>query len=390
MKPICTAALIGCWLLGPPAHATLVDGTSAPLAIPPYMFQPGEDGTVNPSYTFTGVPGYGTLTVSYGPYFDGQTGSDPLSPPAFVTGAPDNPLALTTGTPVWQTIVEVDNSNPVPDTEVLGGLPTPATNGFGAPIAILFSPGVTGVVLTADDFGTIGSTTIEAFASDATSLGTVPNTGTGYETFNLSDNSGKLIDGLLLTSTEIGGFGIDGVGVNQITAGTAVPTPGVLSVLPGYAVLLLLLRRRLRAAGPNLDDVAERSTVRSDHIRMDRWIPAFTSSPACRWGTRPVSRIQHSARDRTRPIRTRYARSPNRSGRRALVHRGYWAWAVAPYGPKLKAQAAASGSTNQQQKCPTLSAMASSGSIRPKKALNISGGFLVVASPTGFEPVLPP
>jgi hypothetical protein len=255
MKMTYSAALIGGWLLISPAGAALVDGASAPLAISPYSFQTTEDGTANPTYTYTGVPGYGTLSISYGSFFDGQMGSDPFSPPASVTGVPNSPLAPSaytdpsTGAPDWQTIIEVDNNASAPNTEVLGGLPVPATNGFGGPVAILFSEPVTGGggQLTVGYLDTAGLTTIEAFNADGTSLGTVTNTGTGYETFNLSDDTGLPFEGLLITSSDPGGFGIDGVGV------TAMPAPGALAVLPGFAVALLTrrgMRRQRRGGAP--------------------------------------------------------------------------------------------------------------------------------------------
>ncbi len=241
MKTIRTTVMLGGCLLTSPAWAVLVDGSGAPLAIPAYFFQGTEDGAVNPSYTFTdnNPGGYGALSVSYAAYFEGQTASDPLSPPASVTGPPIGPLALSLASD-WQAVVQVDNSASAPNTEVLGGVPAPATNGFGGPLAILFSQGVTGLQLTAGFLDTIGSTTIEAFTADGTSLGTVSNTSIGYETFNLSDSDLRRIEGVLITSTDPAGFGIDGVGVQEI------PAPGALALLPGF-VAVWLSKRRTRA-----------------------------------------------------------------------------------------------------------------------------------------------
>jgi hypothetical protein len=245
---------IGAVLCGPlfaaPAHAILVDGAGQPLAIPGYRFQSGEDGAVNPSYTYTGVPGYGDITISYGPFFDGQAASDAFSPPISTSGVPHAPLALTsfidpgTGTPDLQTIVEIDGGNPVPGTEVLGGLPFGFTNGFGGPIAILFSTPVAGVTLNVGDLSTVGSTTIDAFAASGDSLGGISNSGTGYETFNLTDNGGRPIGGLLLSSTEPAGFGIDDVGVFALPL--PLPAPGALALLPCLGVLAAARRRRPR------------------------------------------------------------------------------------------------------------------------------------------------
>jgi hypothetical protein len=229
-------ALLGLSLAVPPAHATLVDGTASYVVIPAYAFQTSEDGTVNPSYTYTGASW--TQTISFGPYLAGQTGSDPLSPPATVTGSPTAPLALTPNTD-WQTVVELDNAN---NTEVLGGLPGGATYGFGGPIAIAFSTAVLGVQLVVGDLSAAGTTTIQGYSADGTSLGSVTNSGSGYETFNLTDDGGAPIGALLITSTELAGFGVNNLAV------FGVPAPGALAVLPGSALLLAARMRRRRSA----------------------------------------------------------------------------------------------------------------------------------------------
>jgi hypothetical protein len=246
----CLAVLAGAGFSARPAGATLANSASTPqLAVSPQLFNAGEDGNVNPSFTLNGVAGYGSITISYGPVFNGQSVSNPLMPPITVSGSPSGPLALTGSANVVKTTVEIDNNEPVPNTEVLGGLPSPATNGFGGPIAILFSQGVSGVTLTAGYFDTIGATTITAYDSGGNALGQIVNQALGYETFNLSDPGGPLIGGLLLTSSDAGGFGIDGVGVYQAPmTSTAAPAPGPLTVLPGF-VALWLARRRIGWAG---------------------------------------------------------------------------------------------------------------------------------------------
>jgi len=231
-----------------PAGATLVNSASTPaLAVPAQLFTTSENGAVNPSFSLSGVPGYGSLTISYGPFFNGQSASNPLLPPITVSGTPSGVLALSGSTSVVKTTVEVDNNEPVPNTEVLGGLPSLATNGFGGPIAILFSVPVSGVTLTAGFFDTTGTTSITAYGGDGTSLGSIANLSTGYETFNLSDSGGPPISGLLLTSSDPGGFGIDGVGI--VARQIATPAPGPLAVLPGFALIAL---SRLWAASGRL------------------------------------------------------------------------------------------------------------------------------------------
>ena len=248
MKTSFLAILASSCLAVTPAGAALVNSASAPaLAVPAQLFTVSENGEVNPSFTLNGVPGYGSLTISYGAFFNGQSASDPLSPPITVSGTPSGALALSSSANVVKTTVEVDNNEPVPNTEVLGGLPSLATNGFGGPIAILFSVPASGVTLTAGYFDTVGATSITAYGSDGTSLGSIANLSLGYEIFNLSDSGGPPISGLLLTTSDPGGFGIDGVGIStQI----ATPAPGLLAVLPGFALIVMLRRgaaaRRLR------------------------------------------------------------------------------------------------------------------------------------------------
>jgi hypothetical protein len=70
----------------------------------------------------------------------------------------------------------------------------------------------------------------------------IVNQAVGYETFNLTDPGGQPISGLLLTSSDPGGFGIDGVGVYQ-SASTSMPAPGALALLPGSAAMWLARRR---------------------------------------------------------------------------------------------------------------------------------------------------
>lgn len=239
------AVLAGVCLAVPPAGATLTNSATTPaLAVPAQLFTAGEDGDVNPSFTLNGVAGYGSLTISYGSFFNGQSVSNPLLPPITVSGTPGSLLALTSSANVVKTTVEIDNNEPVPNTEVLGGLPSLATNGFGGPIAILFSQPVTGVTLTAGYFDTLGLTNITAYDSSGDALGRIVNQALGYETFNLTDPGGQPISGLLLTSSDPGGFGIDGVGVYQTTStSTSMPAPGALAVLPGFAAMWLARRR---------------------------------------------------------------------------------------------------------------------------------------------------
>ena len=256
------AALCAALVAGP-ARAALVDGSTQPVALAPQHFTADQAASfvTNPTFAYSNVPGYGTLSVSYGPYFEGQTASDPFSPPTSVSGAPTGPLSLALnqsvqappGSPdpgdypyAWETAVESDAT--LPNTFVLGGtpaeiagMPIPDSNGFGGPIALLFSEPVTGVQLTVGFFDDVGQTQIEGFLADGTSIGSVTNTGDGYETFDLADSTpGQSLSGLLITTTDPGGVGIDGVGVLE-PASVPVPAPSAAVALP--AILLLLSAR---------------------------------------------------------------------------------------------------------------------------------------------------
>ena len=257
-------------LLAPaaPAWAVLVDGPLQATVLPEQDFTAAQSDAslTNPSFTYTGVPTYGTITISYGPYFHGQTATDPLAPPTSVSGTPTNPLSLALDELVdapandpnnpdypysWKTVVEPDNA--AGTTYVLGGVPEVIggqdfgiTNGFGGPIAILFSIPVSGVQLTAGFFDTLGTTQIEGFTVGGASIGSVVNTDLGFETFSLNDDvAGELIGGLLLTTSDPGGFGLKGVGLLQPTNGPVpVPAPGSWAVLPGLLLTGLLGRRK--------------------------------------------------------------------------------------------------------------------------------------------------
>ena len=255
-----------------PACAVLIDGPQQAPALPEQDFSAAQaDASLtNPSFTYADVPTYGTVTVSYGPYFDGQTATDPLSPPTIVTGTPTNPLTLALDQLVqapasdptntdypysWKTVVQSDNS--ADGTYVIGGVPGViggqdfgVTNGFGGPVAILFSTPVAGVQLTAGYFDSPGLTQIEGFTASGMSIGSLLNTLVGFETFYLTDTTpGELISGLLLTTTDPGGFGVSGVGLlpSSNPTPTPMPAPNGLAILPALALAGFLLRRSRHA-----------------------------------------------------------------------------------------------------------------------------------------------
>ncbi len=252
-----------------PARAMLIYGPPQATVLPEQDFTAAQSNAslTNPSFTYMGVPTYGTITLSYGPYFLGQTATDPLDPPTTVSGRPTSPLSLALDRPVtapandpgnadypysWKTVVEPDNAAGA--TYVLGGVPGliggqdfGITNGFGGPVAILFSTPVSGVQLTAGFFDMVGTTQIEGFTAAGVSIGSVVNSSFGFQTFYLTDNlPGELISGLLLTTTDPGGFGLQGVGLLQPlnVAPVPVPEPSALAILLGPLLVTVIWRHR--------------------------------------------------------------------------------------------------------------------------------------------------
>ncbi len=214
-----------------------IGGASAALVDPGAFTPAGEIGfgprsavgTVNPSYTLGGV------TVSFGGSFQGQTLAGTI-PETFASTAPTGPLVL-------QGRAKIFRDRAASDKVVLGGVPD-----FFAPIAILFDQPVPAVALTIGFFDVVGGVTLQAFDAAGTSLGSVTNSLTGFETFRLADDGGVRIAGISVfnNSDREPGFGIDTVSF-AAAAPVAVPAPASLALLltaiPGLA---LATRRRRR------------------------------------------------------------------------------------------------------------------------------------------------
>ncbi|NJL73456.1 MAG: Ig-like domain-containing protein [Candidatus Competibacteraceae bacterium] len=123
---------------------------------------------------------------------------------------PDGPLTLSPDGP--DTLITNDGA--VPTSPVLSGTDLAGLQLFSGPIAIRFDTPVAAVGLQGGFFDVAGSTTIEAFRSDGSSLGRVVNSSIGNEFFGLSTTSGTAeIAGLSFytTSAEPAGFSIDNV-----------------------------------------------------------------------------------------------------------------------------------------------------------------------------------
>lgn len=199
-------------------------------------------GTVNPVYTFTGVPDLGTVTVSFAGAFNGQTitGSGVRT----LSGLPTSPLSLNTGT---TTFITTDGANPT--SPVLSGDPR-----FNGPIVMFFSQPVAAVSLDGGYFDAIAGTSITGFDVLGNVLGTFTNSIFGIENYGFADASGNnVISGLAfyITGDEPAGFAIDNVtfgSASVVTIPTVTPEPATMTLLAtGLVGVFAAARRRRRA-----------------------------------------------------------------------------------------------------------------------------------------------
>jgi PEP-CTERM motif len=224
------------------ASATLVNlgpGSFTPSA-PVITFSEFALGTTNPTYNFTALPGLGNVTVTFAGSFQGQSivaCATCLPGVLTLSGTPNNPLTLGTGT----TIITNDGSNPT--SPVLSGSPE-----FNGPISVLFSTPVAGVGLTGGYFDGLNSTSITAFDVNGNALGSITNSTLGLQFYGLADTTGaNVISGIsfYVTGNEPFGFAID-----NLTFGAKadiVPVPSV----PEPASVLLMASGLLCVGGLN-------------------------------------------------------------------------------------------------------------------------------------------
>ncbi len=233
--------LAAAYLAGAPradAAPILTDGYQGTLVLGPTFFAEADVGTTNPVASFTGVAGYGRLSVSYGAYFAGQSyafDSTNPAPPVQIGDAASGPLSIASDPNLS---ARVQDDADAPANPVVGGSIL-SFDGFIGPLAILFSTPVTAAELTVGDLAAVGQVTLEAFAADGSSLGSLASSGLGYETFDLQ-SSGGAIAGLSVRSTDNASAlaaDVSGVGVYGSGAPTAVPAPGASALVLAGAVL---------------------------------------------------------------------------------------------------------------------------------------------------------
>lgn len=228
------------------AKAQLVNlgpGSFTPIATAITFSEPGYAlGTVNPSYSFSGLPGLGNVTVSFAGAFVGQTVTG--GGVRTLTGNPTGPLSLNTAE---RTFITGDAANPT--SPVLSGTPL-----FNGPIVMLFSQPVAAVGLSGGFFDAIGGTSISAYGATGNLLGSLVNSQLGVEFYGLADATGaNTISGLsfYITGPEPAGFAIDNVtfgsrAVVVIPGIVPEPTTVVMMTTGLIAVAAAAYRRRSR------------------------------------------------------------------------------------------------------------------------------------------------
>ena len=199
--------------------------------------------TVNPVYTFSGVPDLGNVTVSFAGAFNGQTvtggGVRTLS------GTPTNPLSLNTSV-----ITKIVSDGANPTSPVLSGDPT-----FNGPIVMFFSQPVAAVALDGGFFDAVGATSITGFDALGNVLGSFTNSALGIENYGFADASGNnVISGLAfyITGNEPAGFAIDNVqfgSASVVIIPNVTPEPGTITLFAtGLVGVAAFARRRRRKA----------------------------------------------------------------------------------------------------------------------------------------------
>ncbi len=238
MSRVVLAALCGSGLLVIPgaASAGLVDVGAAGLApetpmVPIGAVPQGAYGAV--PFTISSGPAAGSEIV-FGSYFQGQT---PTLAGGFVTvpqpSAPGQPVQLLYD---GNNYIQVTSDAASPVYPVFAGGPIT----FRQPISIEITQPISAIGLTAGFLDTPGTLTIDAYTAGGAEIGSVTNTGTGFEAFGLLDPNGAEISGLTIQSSDPAGFEI-----HDIYLATAVPEPKSWVLLSVGLAGLLMARSRV-------------------------------------------------------------------------------------------------------------------------------------------------
>jgi hypothetical protein len=203
-------------------------------------------GVVNPVVTFNDVPDVGSLTVSFGTRFVGQT-----------FGAMHNSLDDTTPTAplrldptgVVKTMFDVSSGAAI----ALGGVQGHAM--YTTPLAILFSSGVNYVAFDLGHLDRHTSTLIQAFDEAGNGLGVFGNLPAGHNTFSLVESQGENLIAGISIYVPSKGMDWEGFGLNKIRfafeegpdGGGEIPEPSALvvwSLLAGGGLAIAGYRAR--------------------------------------------------------------------------------------------------------------------------------------------------
>lgn len=169
-------------MLGPKVFAAL-QFVSPPTNQPIYGVAFNQISAANPSYTISGIPNVGSVTVSFGTLFKGQAFG--VEHNSLVDTTPSNPLMLDYSKGTAMTMFDLAK----PKGLVLGG--NVGASLYTAPLAILFDKNVNHVMFDLGHLDPNSPTLIEAFDRAGNSLGTLGGLPTGFSSLALADSTKK-------------------------------------------------------------------------------------------------------------------------------------------------------------------------------------------------------